>query len=170
VSVRGSLRASDEDREQVVGRLHKAATEGRIGSDELEQRVSQALKARTYAELEATVADLPKPGRAPAHRRAVGGWALATVREYPILIVFAIPVLAVTTAVLIAATALWATLLVIFLLVGRRTIPRRPWGYARHYDPRRYSRYARHYGPGRYHPRPHHRPRPGGRPGDYWAS
>ena len=59
VSKRGSLRASDSDRDQVIDQLHKAATEGRIGSDELEQRVSTALKAQTYDQLEAIVTDLP---------------------------------------------------------------------------------------------------------------
>ncbi len=170
MSKRGGLRASDQDREQFVDRLHKAATEGRIGSDELEQRVSVALKARTYDELEATVADLPKPGRTPARRRSAAGWALTTVREYPILLLFAIPVLAVTTAILVAATVLWATLLVVFMLVGRRAVPRAPWGYARHYDPVRYRRYAQRHGPPRYRPRPPHGPRPGGRPGGFWAS
>ncbi len=165
MSKRGSLRASDQDRDQFVDRLHKAATEGRIGSDELEQRVSLALKARTYDELEATVADLPKPGRTPARRSSAAGWALTTVREYPILLLFAIPVLAVTTAVLFAATLLWATLLVVLMLVGgrHRALSRGPWTYYHRYGSRRY-------GPPRYRPRPPGGPRPGRRPGGYWAS
>jgi Domain of unknown function (DUF1707) len=146
VSKRGSLRASDEDRERVIERLHKAATEGRIASEELEHRVSVALKARTYDELEETVTDLPSPrrGREPV-RHSSPHWALAMVRANPMLLLFAIPVLAVTAAMLLAATVVW-TVLVIALLVlgGRGGAPRPPWVYAR----RRGVRPRR--GPGRY--------------------
>lgn len=132
VDRRGSLRASDEDRDRVVEQLHKAATEGRIASDELEQRVAKALKARTYGELEETVADLPRPrsrGQAPV-RHSAAGWALSTVRANPILLVLAIPVLAVTAAALIAATVVWTVLVLVVLMVGgRHRMGRPPWGY-----------------------------------------
>lgn len=146
----GSIRASDADREQVVDRLHRAATEGRILAEELEQRVTAALRARTYSELDATVADLPRPGAtgaAPARRS--GHWVVSAVRANPILLLFIVPALAVTAAVVIAATVLWAVLMVIVLVVGGRPPRRRgPWTYAR---PRR------GYGP----------PRRGA--GGYWA-
>jgi hypothetical protein len=133
----GSLRASDADREQIVSRLHKAATEGRIASEELEQRVSAALTARTYAELDATVADLPsqlgqRPRSAPV-RRSAGGWALSTVRANPLLLLFALPVLAVTAAMLLAVTVVWAvTMVAVMVLGGRPRAPRGPWMYTRH--------------------------------------
>jgi Flp pilus assembly protein TadB len=131
---RGNLRASDEDRDRIVERLHRAATEGRISSDELEQRTAAALKARTYAELEATVADLPGPARQRSTpvRRSSAGWALATVRQYPVLLVLAIPVLAVVTAMLLAATIVWTVLVLIVLMVGgRHRMGRPPWHYSR---------------------------------------
>lgn len=53
------LRASDADREQVAERLRQAATEGRLGADELDERLGAALSARTYGELDLLVADLP---------------------------------------------------------------------------------------------------------------
>ncbi len=130
-------------------RLHKAATEGRIAAEELETRVSTALKARTYGELDATVADLPSqlgqhPRRQPA-RRSAGGWALSTVRANPVLLLFAIPVLAVTAAMLLAATILWAVLMVVVMIVGGRPrAPRGPWMYTRQRRP---------YGPPRRGPR-----------------
>ena len=131
---RGSLRASDEDRERIVDQLHRAATEGRIASDELEQRVSAALKARTYGELEETVADLPRPrGRSGSQtpvRHSAAGWALSTVRANPILLVLAIPVLAVTAAALIAATVVWTVLVLVVLMVGgRHRMGRPPWAH-----------------------------------------
>jgi hypothetical protein len=135
VNRRGTLRASDEDRDRIVDRLHRAATEGRISSEELEQRTTAALKARTYAELEATVADLPGPTRQrglPAQRSAAG-WALATVREYPVLLVVAIPALAVATAMLLAATIVWTILVLIVLMAGgRHRLGRPPWGSSRY--------------------------------------
>lgn len=115
--------------------------------------MSSALKARTYDELDATVADLPRPGspRAPGRRgRSTGGWALATVRANPWLLLFAIPVLAVTMAMLIAATVVWMVLMIVVMVLGdRRHVPRGPWVYAWQTDPRR-SRGRRRSGPGRY--------------------
>jgi hypothetical protein len=171
VSKRGSLRASDQDRDEVVDRLHKAATEGRIGADELEQRVSAALKARTYDELEATVADLPRPGhRSPSHSRSrarsTGSYALSLARDYPILVLLAVPVLAVTAAMLLAATLFWVSLMIVFLVVGgRRGMHRGPWVYANRYR----TNYARRYS-SRYQPRsrPHRGPSRRG-PGGFWA-
>ncbi len=70
------LRASDADREHVAERLRKAASEGRLLAEELEQRLGAALTARTYGELDPLVADLPTDGvptasrtRAPAYLR-----------------------------------------------------------------------------------------------------
>jgi hypothetical protein len=145
VSRRANLRASDEDRDHVIDHLRKASTEGRIAAEELEQRVSQALKSRTYGELEQTVADLPDAsGRRRPARTTSAGWALSVVREHPALILFAIPVLAVTVAMLLAATILWAIVMVAIMVAGGRPRPPRgPWRYPRH----------GHYGPPRRGPR-----------------
>jgi hypothetical protein len=56
---RAALRAADADREQVAERLRRAAAEGRLLTDELEERLGAALSAKTYGELDAIVADLP---------------------------------------------------------------------------------------------------------------
>jgi DUF1707 SHOCT-like domain len=154
VSKRGSLRASDNDRDQIVERLRKAATEGRIAAEELEHRVTKALRARTYDELDETVSDLPRPGGrgTPQRSRSAGGWAIATVRENPVLLLFAIPVLAVTVAMLLAATIVWMILMIVFLVLGgRRHVPRGPWTYAWRADVERYRRHPRgRHGPGSY--------------------
>jgi hypothetical protein len=133
----GSLRASDSDREQIISRLHQAATEGRIASEELEQRVSTALKARTYGELDATVADLPGHGlHSPRgdvrRRRSPGGFAVSAVRANPWLLLFAIPALAVTAAMLITVMVVWTLVMVAAtVLGGHRRPPRGPWMYTR---------------------------------------
>ena len=74
---RGHLRASHADREHVIGTLQAAFVQGRLGRDEFDLRVGQALAARTYADLAALTADIPpgpaRPARpaAPARRRPV---------------------------------------------------------------------------------------------------
>lgn len=79
---RSALRASDADREQIAERLRKAAAEGRLLAEELEQRIGAAFVAKTYGELDALVADLPEDrgvvrrSQSPA-RMAVPATALA---------------------------------------------------------------------------------------------
>lgn len=55
----GHLRASHADRQQVVNTLKAAFVQGRLSKVEFDQRVSQTLTARTYADLAAVTADLP---------------------------------------------------------------------------------------------------------------
>jgi hypothetical protein len=53
------LRVSDAEREYVAGLLHKALARGLIDLDGFSSRVASALEARTRAELNAVVIDLP---------------------------------------------------------------------------------------------------------------
>src|ERR1700728_975904 len=72
----GELRASHADRGQVVQVLRVAAGDGRLSSEELDDRLERALTARTYAELAALTTDLPAtPGAAlvPPGADAVSG-------------------------------------------------------------------------------------------------
>jgi Domain of unknown function (DUF1707)/Domain of unknown function (DUF4190) len=56
---RGQMRAADEDRDRAVSFLTTAFTEGRLTKDEYDARVETALSARTYADLDQLVSDLP---------------------------------------------------------------------------------------------------------------
>jgi len=58
-----ALLASDADREAVAERLRAAAGEGRLTAEELEERLERAFTARSEAELEPLVADLPRETR-----------------------------------------------------------------------------------------------------------
>jgi hypothetical protein len=61
------LRASDADREETITRLHRAATEGRLDADELEERIASAYAAKHCTQLEALTADVTPPApRSPA--------------------------------------------------------------------------------------------------------
>jgi DUF1707 SHOCT-like domain len=58
------MRASHLDRDRVADVLRVAAGDGRLTADELDQRLEQALTARTLGELAVLTRDLPAPGLA----------------------------------------------------------------------------------------------------------
>ena len=67
-----ATRASDRERDVVVQRVQDAFAEGRLDDAEFDERTRAALTARTHADLDALLADLPAappaPGLAPAGR------------------------------------------------------------------------------------------------------
>jgi Domain of unknown function (DUF1707)/2TM domain len=67
------LRASDAEREQVIGDLRAHAGEGRLTVDELDERIGRADGARTRRELAALTADLPPRSRARTSAQAARG-------------------------------------------------------------------------------------------------
>jgi DUF1707 SHOCT-like domain len=64
------VRASDEDREQLIAELHEHSVAGRLDTDELERRVTAAYSATTTGELDALRGDLPAPNRQVALQHA----------------------------------------------------------------------------------------------------
>ncbi|SDU75362.1 DUF1707 SHOCT-like domain-containing protein [Jiangella alkaliphila] len=73
VARRALQRVSDADRDKVAERIRTAAADGRLGLDELDDRLGSALAARTRRDLDAVVADLDDDGVAarPAPEAAV---------------------------------------------------------------------------------------------------
>lgn len=73
---RDGMRAADADREAVADRLRVALNEGRLDLHEYDERLQRAYAARTYADLEALLTDLPpvappqRSGLAPASATA----------------------------------------------------------------------------------------------------
>jgi hypothetical protein len=143
----GRWRASHTDREQVVGALQAAFVQGRLTADELDERVGQALAARTYADLAALTTDLPadptpavQPAPAPppaparrlqnpAARRAVktgaGAIGVAVIALGAVIAVAGEPAAAVFIAVFMlvlaaAATAVVASLIQVALKLESR--------------------------------------------------
>ncbi|GLY23340.1 hypothetical protein Misp04_30720 [Micromonospora sp. NBRC 101691] len=57
------MRAADTDREMSAQRLRVALDEGRLDLHEYDERLRRAYAARTYAELDVLVADLPVGGQ-----------------------------------------------------------------------------------------------------------
>jgi len=56
---RQTMRAADADRDRVVELLNRAYSEGRLSKDEYDDRLASALSARTYADLDLVIIDLP---------------------------------------------------------------------------------------------------------------
>jgi hypothetical protein len=59
------IRISDADRERVAARLREHYAEGRLTTDEMEERITAALSAKTYGDLRRVMADLPEPAPVP---------------------------------------------------------------------------------------------------------
>jgi hypothetical protein len=128
-----SLRASDADREAIAERLRRAAIEGRLEPDELEERLHRALRARTYGDLGRLVADLPLPARRRRRRTAtplaLTGFAIA-LRVAVALVAVTVVVAAVGAllvafaAVLALATAWWFVVVIAWVAWRGR---RGPW-------------------------------------------
>jgi hypothetical protein len=78
-----SLRAGDADRERVAERLRIALEEGRLNLTEYDERLRDAFSARTYADLDALLTDLPPVTPASKSQLAVrsdGSYPAATAR------------------------------------------------------------------------------------------
>ena len=60
------IRVSDADRDRVTARLREHFGEGRLTHDELDERISAALNAKTVGDLRRVMADLPEPVPAQA--------------------------------------------------------------------------------------------------------
>ena len=69
------MRVSDADRERVAARLRDHYVEGRLSAEELEERITAALSARTAGDLHRVLADLPEPQAAgPTGPAVSAGW------------------------------------------------------------------------------------------------
>ncbi|MER7275342.1 DUF1707 domain-containing protein [Dactylosporangium sp. NPDC000244] len=60
------VRASDEDRQRVIGVLQRHTEEGRLSLDEFSDRVGTVYAAKTLDDLRAAIVDLPALAPKPA--------------------------------------------------------------------------------------------------------
>ncbi|WP_326561079.1 DUF1707 SHOCT-like domain-containing protein [Micromonospora sp. NBC_01796] len=74
---RGEMRAADADRQLVAERLRLAVDEGRLDLYEYDDRLRAAYAAKTYAELDHLLDDLPEPVPAQQAEVARQGGAVA---------------------------------------------------------------------------------------------
>jgi len=83
--------ASDADRDTAVGLLNAARAEGRLTTDEYDQRLSAAYAARTWQQLDQLTADLPAPPAAAIGQPAPGMFAGADLCLLCVLLVVCPP-------------------------------------------------------------------------------
>ena len=75
-----NIRISDADREQVTSRLREHFAEGRLTSEELDERISATLNAKTFGDLRGILTDLPEPGPlGPQPAPVPSGWTARPV-------------------------------------------------------------------------------------------
>jgi hypothetical protein len=93
------IRTSDADRERVIARLRDHFAEGRLTRDELDERVTAALNAKTFGDLRVLMTDLPEPALASTAARTLPRAAAGPVfvRRGPRLLPLALLFLLVAT-------------------------------------------------------------------------
>jgi Domain of unknown function (DUF1707) len=75
-----NIRISDADRDHIAERLREHYADGRLTADELDERLTAALSAKTYGDLRKLMVDLPEPETVGANAAGAswnagpGGW------------------------------------------------------------------------------------------------
>jgi hypothetical protein len=113
------LRASDAERERAVDTLRQHHTDGRLSSDEFEERMGRAYAATTRGDLDDLFDDLP-PLRTPERERR-------HYRMWPPVPVFLIVATVVAIAVVGAAHGPWIVWPLMFVFFFRFLGPRHRW-------------------------------------------
>jgi hypothetical protein len=125
-----NLRASDRDRDALAAILRSEHVAGRLTQDEFEERLATCLAAKTYAELDALIADFPyaEPDAARAH-----GAGRVGPRRWPAPFpLFPLVPIAIVAIVLSHGHLVWLAFPLVFFVV-RPLLWRSWWG------PRRYQ-------------------------------
>ena len=118
-----SLRAGDGDREAFAAILREQHLDGRLDSDEFQERLDACMAAKTYADLDRLVADLP--GGEPAEPRPAGRRAWRP-RPWPLPL---LPLALIAAIVIGAGHHLWFLIpLVAFFVI--RPLLWRSWGWS----------------------------------------
>jgi Domain of unknown function (DUF1707) len=134
----GDLRASDSDRDAALSELSEHFQAGRLTAAEFDERAGQALGARTGKQLTDLMADLPPgpPARPePSTNSATGaGLRRIAARSVTMTTVVALAGIAAVVAILgnrlelgnghgdsFAGPAPWGLILIVFLILRRRT-------------------------------------------------
>ncbi len=98
------MRVSDAERQAVADRLGEHFSSGRLDQAEFDERVGQAMSAKTRGDLNGLFDDLPETGAParPEHPRSR--------RRHPILLVALIVVIVIATVHIVAWTFPWLLL------------------------------------------------------------
>jgi hypothetical protein len=121
------LRASDAEREHAVDQLRRHAAEGRLDFDEFEQRVAEALAARTRGDLEPVLRELPPlaPAPTPTARRSLAD----RLADLPVPTGRTVAsIVAVAVAVVLVTQGVWWIVFPLMGFFGGCGRGRRGWG------------------------------------------
>lgn len=129
------LRASNAEREHVIDQLRQHAAEGRLTMEEFEQRVAEALAARTRGDLRPVLRELPPLEQAPQDRPPRPSRPRPRRMPLPSGRALLAVVLAAVAIVLITQGVWWIIfpLMGIFGGCGRNRAQRYTTGYAPHH-------------------------------------
>jgi hypothetical protein len=131
-----TLRVGDKERDAVSDILRQRHLEGRLDADEFHTRLDRCLAAKTYAELDELIADLPREEAV----RGRGGQSW-TWRPWPFPVLL-LPI-ALIAAIASGAHLAWLALPLLFFFVVRPLLWRTSGGYGRGFracGPRRTTR------------------------------
>lgn len=125
-----SLRAADADREATSERLRRHHAEGRLDSEEFQERIDRCYQAKTVGELELLVTDLPP------EPTAEGRFHVRRLRMIPLVpIVIAIVAISAVTGGHHGHSGFWLLIPLFFLFRAWRW-GHGPWGMRRRGDAR----------------------------------
>lgn len=125
-----NLRAADADREAVAEQLRRSHGEGRLDTNEFQQRIDRCYQAKTLGELNELTSDLP-PQRSGEEQAPNPPFARRYLRRLPVGVV---PLL-ILFLVLSAASghghghAFWLVIPLFFLITRLCWWRRRRWGF-----------------------------------------
>jgi hypothetical protein len=120
------LRAADPDREAVAAILRREHVAGRLDSEEFDDRLARCLTAKTYAELDALLADLPADEPTTPQRRR------PRLSVFPFAFVPLLPIV-VAALVFTHGGAGWLVFPIFFFVVRPLLWGRGGWGPRRPY-------------------------------------
>jgi hypothetical protein len=129
------LRASDAERERAAEALRRHHTDGRLTTDELEERTERAYAATTLGDLDELFGDLPRLPAPEGERSRPRFWV--SPRAVVLPIVAALLAIAVVTS----AHVLWFVWPLMFFLFFRFRFGRRGYGWRSRAWPEPWRRY-----------------------------
>jgi DUF1707 SHOCT-like domain len=115
-----SLRAGADDRDAISDTLREHHLAGRLDSDEFQERLDRCMAAKTYADLDRLVGDLPREPRGTEARSRAwrrGPWPLALV-----------PLGVIAAIALSGGRLLWLAIPLLLIVVVRPLVWR-AWGF-----------------------------------------
>ena len=128
------LRVSEAEREAVLAIVRREHVAGRLDSVEFDERLSRCLAAKSYAQLDELLVDLPTSNRTPRRAARFSGWPIPLL---PLVVVV------IAAAVLSHGHLFWLAFPLFFLFVLRPLLWGRrigSWAHGgRHYRRRVYG-------------------------------